>query len=78
MEGDREAGRRVGGEKGEERVGGAGAEEESRKKDGGKRKKPLGTRVVLGGDRERKRQTERWRESQETERWRNRDTGRDH
>lgn len=55
--------KKVRGGEGRGESGGQGAEEESRKKDGGKREEAIRTRVVLEGDRERNRQTERWRES---------------
>lgn len=79
MEGGQEAGRGGGGGgEGRGESGGQGAEEESRKKDGGKREEAIRTRVVLGGDRERKRQTERWRESAKRQRDGEIETGRDH
>lgn len=60
--------KKVRGGEGRGESGGQGAEEESRKKDGGKREEAIRTRVVLGGDRQR--DGER---ATETERWRNRD-----
>lgn len=52
-------GLKVRGGEGRGESGGQGAEKESRQKDGGTREEATGTRVVLGGDRERKRDGQR-------------------
>lgn len=61
-------GLKVRGGEGRGESGGQGAEKESRQKDGGTREEATGTRVVLGGDRERR----------ETDREMERQTERDH
>ena len=52
-------GLKVRGGEGRGESGGQGAEKESCQKDGGKREEAIGTRVVLGGDRERNRDGQR-------------------